>query len=170
MHDCPVGRVVGVIGCLLLLVVSAGRVQGAEPVVSFSSPERAALFEELTREFRCLKCQNQNLADSNAALASDLRQEIRLQVEAGKGRDEIAAYLVARYGDFVLYRPPFKRSTWALWVGPFVLLLIGIGYALVLVRRHRHDRVPAADNADTGDYQRLARGLLDEPSASRDAD
>lgn len=146
----------------LLLWLPAGVSLGAEPVLNFSSPERAQLYGELTREFRCLKCQNQNLADSNASLAADLREEIRTQVEAGKGRDEIAAYLVARYGDFVLYRPPFRRSTWALWIGPFVLLLIGIAYAAVLIRRHRSAGVQTPADAATTDYQRIARGLLED--------
>jgi cytochrome c-type biogenesis protein CcmH len=79
----------------------------------------------LEHELRCLVCQNQSLAESNAPLAQDLRAQVREQLAAGKSDAEVKAYLVARYGDFVLYRPPFKASTVLLWAGPFVLLLLG---------------------------------------------
>ena len=80
---------------------------------------------ELGNELRCLVCQNQTIADSQAPLAVDLRNQIREQLKGGKSEREIKDYMVARYGDFVLYRPPLKASTVALWVGPFVLLVLG---------------------------------------------
>ena len=92
----------------------------------------------LAHELRCLVCQNQTLADSNAPLAVDLRNQIREQLKAGRSEQDVLDFMVARYGDFVLYRPPFKASTVALWVGPFLLLLLGIA---VLVRRLRRPRV-----------------------------
>ena len=98
----------------------------------------------LSEKLRCLVCKNQSLADSGAELASDLRRELREQVAAGKSDDEIIAFLVQRYGDFVLYEPPFKATTVLLWVGPFVLLL-GTGIFLFRVlRRRREDAPPAA--------------------------
>jgi cytochrome c-type biogenesis protein CcmH len=95
---------------------------------------------QLAVELRCLVCQNQTLADSNAPLAVDLRKEIREQLKAGKSEQDVVDFMVARYGDFVLYRPPFKATTVALWAGPFAILVLG---AWLLVRRIR--RRPAAE-------------------------
>jgi cytochrome c-type biogenesis protein CcmH len=91
----------------------------------------------LAEELRCLVCQNQTLADSNADLALDLRRQIREQLKDGKSERQVIDYLVDRYGDFVLYRPPLKATTVLLWFGPFLLLALG---ALVLVRRIRRQR------------------------------
>jgi len=88
----------------------------------------------LAHELRCLVCQNQTLADSNAPLAVDLRNQIREQLKAGKSERDVMGFMVERYGDFVLYRPPFKASTVALWLGPFLLLALG---AWLLLRRLR---------------------------------
>ena len=93
----------------------------------------------LAHELRCLVCQNQTLADSNAPLAVDLRNQIRGQLAAGKSEREVVDFMVARYGDFVLYRPPFKASTIALWVGPFAFLLGGFW---LLARRLRRRQGP----------------------------
>ena len=95
----------------------------------------AALAEEL----RCLVCQNQTLAESNAPLAVDLRNQMREQLSKGASEREVREFMVARYGDFVLYKPPFKASTAALWLGPFALLFAGI---VLLVRRVRRPREP----------------------------
>jgi cytochrome c-type biogenesis protein CcmH len=92
---------------------------------------------DLAEELRCLVCQNQSLADSNADLAVDLRNEVRSQIQAGKSDAEIRAWLTQRYGDFVLYRPPVKATTILLWVGPFVLLVGGLLGLLVALRRRR---------------------------------
>ena len=94
----------------------------------------------LAHELRCLVCQNQTLADSNAPLAVDLRNQIREQLKAGKSERDVIDFMVARYGDFVLYRPPFKAATVALWAGPFVLLALG---AWLLIRRVRKKAPPA---------------------------
>lgn len=87
---------------------------------------------DLSQELRCLVCQNQTLADSNAPLAVDLRNQVREQLAAGRSEQDVLDFMVARYGDFVLYRPPLKASTLFLWIGPFVFLLVG---AWLLVRR-----------------------------------
>ncbi len=92
---------------------------------------------ELGNELRCLVCQNQTIADSQAPLAVDLRNQIREQLKSGKSEREIKDYMVARYGDFVLYRPPLKASTMALWLGPFLLLVLGIWLFYRRVARKR---------------------------------
>jgi cytochrome c-type biogenesis protein CcmH len=94
-----------------------------------------ARLKVLAEELRCLVCQNQTIADSSAPLALDLRNQIREQIAAGASDSQIRDYMVDRYGDFVLYRPPFKATTAVLWAGPFALLLIGIGIAIVVARR-----------------------------------
>ena len=91
----------------------------------------------LAHELRCLVCQNQTLADSNAPLAVDLRNQIREQLAAGRSEGEVVEFLVARYGDFVLYRPPFKSTTALLWAGPFLFLAFGAFVLVRLVRRRR---------------------------------
>jgi cytochrome c-type biogenesis protein CcmH len=103
----------------------------------------AALAEEL----RCLVCQNQTLAESNAPLAVDLRNQIREQLARGASEGEVREFMVARYGDFVLYKPPFKASTAALWVGPFVLLALGL-WVLRRVATRRRVAAPALSEAE----------------------
>ena len=125
-----------------------------------------ARLRKLEEELRCLVCQNQSLADSSAPLAEDLRREVRQLAVAGKSDDEIKQYLVARYGDFVLYRPPVKRTTWLLWFGPFVLLAAGgVIWWLIARRRGRKrdddEATPAEDGIDASVEK--ARELLDRP-------
>jgi len=115
-----------------VLVLFCAAASAQDPVLD---KRVAALAEEL----RCLVCQNQTLADSNAPLAVDLRNQIREQLKAGASEREVLDFMVARYGDFVLFRPPFKASTVALWAGPFVFLVAGIA---ILVRRIRRRRAP----------------------------
>src|SRR5207244_7243562 len=104
-----------------------------------ATPDRAIeqRLKTLGEELRCLVCQNQTIADSNAPLALDLRNQIRAQVAQGRSDDQIRAYMVERYGDFVLYKPPFKAVTAILWAGPFLLLLAGIWALVAIVRRGR---------------------------------
>jgi len=122
---------------LLLLLV-------AVPCWAQDLEQRATALE---RELRCLVCQNQTLAESNAPLALDLRHQIRDQLAAGKSDREVVDYLVARYGDFVRYRPPFKATTVLLWTGPFVFLLGGF-YLLIRVLRRRRVPVPELTRAE----------------------
>jgi len=98
----------------------------------------------LAAELRCLVCQNQSLAESNAELALDLKNQVREQIAAGRSDDEIRDYMVARYGDFVLYRPPVKATTVLLWAGPF-LLLVAAFLGLVLYLRRRREQVVEAE-------------------------
>ena len=99
-------------------------VSAADTPLGFSDKARQAQFEILLAELRCLVCQNQSLADSHADLAQDLREEVYRMLEEGQSREEILEFMVARYGDFVLYRPPVKSTTWLLWASPLLLLIV----------------------------------------------
>ncbi len=105
---------------------------------TFENPEQEQAFRELTEELRCLVCQNESLAGSQAELAQDLRNEVYGMLKQGQSKDEIITFLVARYGDFVLYSPPLRPDTYLLWFGPFILFLIG-GFFLarILLRKQK---------------------------------
>ena len=103
---------------------------------AFDDPELQARYEKIIDEVRCLKCQNQTIKDSNAFLASDLRREIRRMIEEGKSDAEIYDFLVARYGEFALYRPRMSGKTLVLWIAPFLLLGLG-GFVLFSILRRR---------------------------------
>ena len=100
----------------------------------FDSAETEKIFHKLSEEIRCLVCQNQNIAESNADLAKDLRLEIYTMLENGKSEEEIVDFMVQRYGDYVLYRPPFKPMTWLLWFGPVIVFVIGMIYVVRLMK------------------------------------
>ena len=104
--------------------IAAQKTQTQEPMV-FENQQQQDRFDQLTQELRCLVCQNQNLADSDAPLAHDLRREVHEMLQTGQSNEQIKQFLVARYGDFVLYRPPVQKNTYLLWLGPLVLLLAG---------------------------------------------
>lgn len=123
--------------------------------LSFDNDEQEQRFQDLTEELRCLVCQNQNLADSDAPLAQDLRQEIHDMLMNGQSDDQIRSFLVDRYGDFVLYRPALKGNTLLLWLAPALLLLGGAIVVAYSVRRHR-----LVDTA--GDYD--SEGSNEDPS------
>ena len=118
----------------LLLLTSVSFAQAIDPL-PFKDHAQEIRFQALTRELRCLVCQNENLADSNADLARDLRHEVFDLMQQGKSDDEIKQYLVDRYSDFVLYDPPVKSSTVLLWFGPLAILLAGAVVVVVTVRR-----------------------------------
>lgn len=101
----------------------------------FKDPVLQARYERLIHEFRCLVCQDETIADSNADLAAEFRGQVHKLIAAGKTDAEIRAYMVDRYGDFILYKPPVQTSTWALWFGPFLFLLIAVGVVVMVVRR-----------------------------------
>lgn len=111
-----------------------------------TDPADKARYDALAEELRCLVCQNQTLADSDAALAADLRREVEELMLAGRSDDQIKAHLVQRYGDFVLYRPPMQRNTWLLWLGPFALL-VGGGFAWWRVQRAHRARTAAGNGS-----------------------
>jgi cytochrome c-type biogenesis protein CcmH len=137
----------------LLVVVTSAFAQ--------SDPALDARLKKLEEELRCLVCQNQSLADSSAPLAEDLRREVRALAVSGKDDEQIKEFLVARYGDFVLYDPPVKRITWLLWFGPFVLLAMGAGIWWMIARRRRSDDDDAPPPPPSGVDK--ARELLDSP-------
>ena len=109
--------------------------QSAEVAHPDAAVERR--LKSLGEELRCLVCQNQTIADSSAPLAVDLRSQLRSQIAAGRSDDDIRAYMVQRYGDFVLYRPPLRATTLLLWIGPFALMAVGAAIFFVVVRRRR---------------------------------
>lgn len=128
-----------VLAILLLAFASAAAAIDATP--PFADPTQQERYERLIRDFRCLVCQNESIADSNAMLAADLRREVRELMSAGKSDAEIRAFLTERYGDFVLYRPPFEPRTWFLWAAPVLFLLLGLlAVARVIARRARTAR------------------------------
>lgn len=111
---------------------------------SFDDPAQEVRYKRLITELRCPVCQNQDLADSNADLAKDLRDDIYTMVKAGQTDEQILGFMVKRYGDFALYRPPLRSTTFLLWFGPLLLTLTGVGILVVQVRRRAAARAPQA--------------------------
>ena len=130
-----------------------------------ANENEAQRIRSLEEKLRCLVCQNQTIADSNAELAADLRRQIKEQIAAGKSDKEIVDYMVARYGDFVLYQPPVKSTTLLLWAGPALLVLVGF---VVLVRTVRARRAASEAPALTAEERDRAARLL-RGDAARDA-
>ena len=124
----------------------------------FDDPKQTLQFQKLIEELRCLVCQNESLASSQADLAQDLRTEVYEMMQSGKSRDEIVDFLVARYGDFVLYDPPLKPATYLLWFGPLILGALGL---LVLARVIRNKRRAADRDLSEAERQRL-QALIDD--------
>jgi cytochrome c-type biogenesis protein CcmH len=132
---------------LICLVMAFVRSAGAiDQAIAFTDPAQQARYERLTNQLRCLVCQNETIKDSNASLAADLRRELREQMQAGKSDQEILKFLTDRYGDFVLYRPPFTARTVLLWLAPLLLLVIGVASAAVVIVRR--SRLPVVDDLD----------------------
>ena len=124
-----------------LIALSLGSVFARDAAPLADDPVTEQRLISISEEMRCLVCQNESLAGSRSDLANDLRREIRILISEGKSDDQIRSFMVERYGDFVLYRPPVKPVTWLLWIGPFVILGIGIAGLLVYLRR-RNSSVP----------------------------
>lgn len=149
---------------LLALALSCTAAWAKEAVPASDDPALEARVLEIADVLRCLVCQNETIAASPADLAVDLRKQIRVQLQAGKSRDEILDFMVARYGDFVLYKPPLKPTTVMLWVGPFLLLALGV---TVLVRNIRARRAAAQSQGLTPAQQARARALLSDRGPKR---
>ncbi len=145
---------------LLILCCLAFVAVGRDAQPAGSDPELEKRLTALSQELRCLVCQNETLADSRADLAEDLRQEIREQMKAGKSDKEIIAFLTARYGDFVLYRPRVTPVTYLLWFGPFVLLVGGLG---LLFRQLKQRRTLIVNQPLSPADRRQAEQLLNSP-------
>ena len=126
------------------LIAFAGLAFGQASEIARPDAETERRLKALAEELRCLVCQNQTIADSNAPLAVDLRNQIRGQIGQGRSDEQIRGYMVERYGDFVLYKPPFHAGTALLWLGPVLLIGIGVGAFVMVVRR----RKPAAASGE----------------------
>ncbi len=144
---------------LMLVMATPGLVAAQEARPLAENPQAEARLKALAVELRCLVCQNQTLADSNAPLAEDLRREVREMIAKNMSDQEIIDFLVERYGDFVLYRPPLRVTTTLLWIGPFLLLAIG-GMALILAVRRRQKTLPEVVVSEA-DHQRVEQLLSD---------
>jgi cytochrome c-type biogenesis protein CcmH len=151
---------------LLCLLSSFAMAQVQEEERPSDDPAIEQRLAKLSKELRCLQCQNQTLADSPAGLAADLRREIREQMKAGKSDQEIIAFLTQRYGDFILYRPRVTFTTYLLWFGPFVLLLAGL-YVLFRYIKQRRDIIP--EQPLSADEHRRAEELLASASGKETA-
>ena len=133
---------------LLLFATAAAFAQVSDPApLRFANTTEEQRFHALVTELRCVMCQNQSLADSNAQIAHDLRREVLTLMRQGKSDDDIRSYLVARYGEFVLYKPRIEATTWLLWFGPAVLLLAGGFLVARVVRRHGGNATVPVDDA-----------------------
>lgn len=136
---------------LLLLLVSAYSF-AAEDEYKFANAERENTFKQLTQELRCPKCQNQNIADSDAIVAKDLRDKVLVLVNEGKSKDEVIDFMIDRYGYFVHYQPPVTPATIVLWVLPAIIVVIGFGFILL-----RQRRASKKQGWDASDEQQLAK-------------
>ncbi len=144
---------------LLILLIPA---HAAIETYEFNSQETEAEYKALIEELRCLVCQNQNLAGSDADLAKDLRQQTFEMLQQGKSREQIVEYMVNRYGDFVLYRPPVKSSTLLLWIGPFVLLLAVLVMVILRIKKQTKVAEPEQENLNQ------AKGLRADDETKKD--
>jgi cytochrome c-type biogenesis protein CcmH len=133
-------------------------IHGKVDTYQFDDPKQEARYKKLIAELRCLVCQNQNLADSNAELAQDMRRLTYEMLQRGESNEQIVTFMVDRYGDFVLYRPPLKSSTVMLWVGPFLILGVGVLVLLLFIRRRGRAQSPQL----TQQEQERASRLLDD--------
>jgi cytochrome c-type biogenesis protein CcmH len=131
-----------VLSAAFAVLLLASPPAGAVEIRTFDDPALHARFRTLTYELRCLVCQNQNIADSDAELAQDLRREVDRMLREGKTDNDITEFMVARYGEFVLYRPRLRAGTVALWVGPFVLVGAGLVLLVSTVRKTRRNTAP----------------------------
>jgi cytochrome c-type biogenesis protein CcmH len=135
----------------------------------FSSPELEARYQQLSEELRCPKCQNQNIADSNAPIAQDLRKLLHQQLEQGATNEEILDYMVARYGEFVRYRPRFGGAALALWLAPVLLLLAGVATLMLTLRSRSKPASPGTAGLSAQEQERLQSLLDSVPDTSLDA-
>ena len=159
------------IACLLGAAVGLGLVGVARAAIDtyeFKDEVERERFRSLTEELRCPKCQNQNIADSNAPIATDLRREIYRMLDDGRSDKEIVDFLVMRYGDFVMYKPPLDSRTWLLWYGPFGLLGLGaVGLCVLVLRRRKVERAPERVALSSAERERLD-ALLKENRDTQD--
>lgn len=147
---------------LLTAVLMATKVSAGEAPPAAADPVLEARVLKIAEELRCLVCQNQTIADSNAGLAIDLRNQVREMLRKGMADQQVVDFMVQRYGDFVLYRPPVKGTTWLLWFGPFVLLVVGL--VVLMVKLGKRNRL--ASVALSTEERAMAARLLDHRGRS----
>jgi cytochrome c-type biogenesis protein CcmH len=145
-------RTLFVLSLLGLLWIS--NAHAADIPVDFTSPNDQLRYNQLLEELRCLVCQNQSLADSHADLAQDLRTEVYNMIVSGEPNADIIKFMVERYGDFVLYKPPMKTTTWLLWFGPALLVITALTIVIVAARKNKAQRAPLSE-ADRESIRRL---------------
>jgi len=143
---------------IALLCALINVAQAKVEVVQFDDPSQQTLYKRLIDELRCLVCQNQNLADSNADLAIDLRKKVRVLINDGKTYDDVVEFMVSRYGEFVMYRPPFNRSTIFLWLSPAVLLISV--FSIVIWRKRSSSRASTIGSEFDKEHHEKVRALL----------
>lgn len=132
-----------------------------------SDPKQQESYETLTKELRCLVCQNQTIADSNAELASDLRRQVYEMLQQGKSEQEIIRFMTDRYGDFILYKPPFEGKTSLLWIAPVVFLFMGLIMVFFVIRRKRATAQIQVDALEINtEKQKKVRSLLEKGELS----
>jgi len=144
-----------ILNLFLLITFSYSLAVMSAPIETFQfdSPEKEKVFHKLSEELRCLVCQNQNIAESNADLAKDLRLEIYTMLNHGKSEEEIVDFMVQRYGDYVLYRPPFKPMTWLLWFGPAIAFPFGLVFVVRFMKSQLVNVQP--DNLSEEEIERI---------------
>ncbi len=148
----------------VVAVAATGPLIASDSIREFDTPAEENRYRDLLEEVRCLVCQNQSLESSDAELAQDLRDEVyRLVVVEDRSRDDAIDFLTQRYGDFVLYRPPMQPSTWFLWFGPVILLVLGGGIAYMIVRQRTESRPLTAEEHEHA--RRLLGSDNDDPEA-----
>lgn len=143
---------------IVWLALAAPLVHAGEAAPVAEDPALEARVQKIAEVLRCLVCQNQNLADSHADLAADLKNQVREMLKRGQSEKEVIDFMVQRYGDFVLYKPPVKSTTWLLWGGPFVLFVGGLGILFVKLNRRRQDAGAPLSAAERAQAERLLAG------------
>lgn len=147
---------------LLLLTASVVVANEATPMAKDTVLEAQVM--AISHELRCLVCQNQTIADSDAELAVDLRNQVREMIVAGKDEDEIIDYMVERYGDFIRYRPPVQPTTYVLWFGPFILFAVGLGVLILNIRSRRRNTNETDEEQLSTDERERVQTLLKQTS------
>ena len=145
---------------ILIVLLSCGGAMAKDAAPLADDPVVEQRLIVISEEMRCLVCQNESLAGSRSDLANDLRRELRTLIKQGKTDAEIREFMVSRYGEFVLYRPPVKPSTWLLWAGPFGLMIVGVAALFVYLRRRNADI--GAGNVLTEEERKRAEAMLQE--------
>jgi cytochrome c-type biogenesis protein CcmH len=151
--------------CLLPTLLVAGPRGEAKPPIVFDDPQIEKDYLQLSEELRCLVCQNQNLIDSNAELADDLRREVAKMLKQGQNKEQVTEFMVERYGDFVLYNPPVKPQTWLLWGGPFVLMFLGVFVLLKKISASKEDKRSDSSELSAQEKEKL-QSILNSKDSS----